>query len=1303
MKLIDCSRGHFFLVSLFFLSIFLLGVVPPSWGQTPPPIPQSNFIKYWVDSEEVGRPGQAAFDGTTATFWHTEWQNASPPHPHSLQVDLGAVYSIGGIRYQSRDASFGANGRIGQYEIYVQKTLGVTPTIPPVLNQWTLVASGTFPNNTAEQQVLFSSVASRYIWLRALSEAQNMNKPWTAVGEFNVLGTANGGQVSISPSTASVVAGGQQQFTGSGGTPNYAFIITNDTTGGASIGFTTGLYTAGPNAGTSTIRMADSSNPELSAQATVTVTSGGGVTITPSTATVAAGGQQQFTGSGGTPNYAFIITNDTTGGASIGFLTGLYTAGPNAGTSTIRMADSSVPEKSATATVTVTGSSGPPPPISQSNFTKYWVDSEEVGSPGQAAFDGTTATFWHTEWQNASPPHPHSLQVDLGAVYSIGGIRYQSRDATFGANGRIGQYEIYVATNSGTPPTIPPILSQWTMVASGAFPNTTIEQQVLFSSVASRYIWLRALSEAQNKNKPWTAVGEFNVLGTLVGGGSSLGISPTNAIVATGGQQSFTGVNGTLPYSYSLAGDTTGGATVNPTSGVYVAGPSAGTSTVRVTDAGAHTADAGVTVTAGGNLLSHSGWSVKFVDSQTGTSPATNAFDGQTTTAWRTANTISPPHELQINLGNTFEIEGFRLSPLSPYGAEGISFFEFFVSKDGVNWGDPVTSGVFANDTSLKTLTFPRITGQFVRIIARGALHGHRFINLAELDVIGAPFGGNHDPNGVINSPTGDVTISVGQSVFFAGTYSDLNGDPASSFLWNFGSSGVPNVTVEDPGQVTFNSPGTFVVTFTVTDSLGRPDPFPGKVTVKVTNGPNSVLPRNDWTVKYVNSEEVILQNNAATNVLDGNANTLWHTQWNNVEGPHEIQIDLGAAFEIDALRYLPRPNGSTNGRIKNYHIYVSPNGLDWGQPVAIGVFVNSVSEQRVQFAPKTGRFVRLVALSEVNDNRWASVAELNIEGRCQNPFVKIVDPLTKEVQPRPNLTVNAGVCLKQPANTGWGVKYSVDNGLQQKTILLPGDGIIHPNTFRWTFSGLVGDNHQVEAFIVDAGGTVVSGSTTYDKVTNIGLGDVLGTLGDSITAGIGDNDPSDAISQDGRNTNTGSGFSPLLNDLLTTERNYPHNIYNDGVQGETSAGILIRTPGFLKKRPKATHFLLLVGTNDANSGLVPSGAGSNPPSPGTYKDNLQKIIDLIHNPALGREVYLAKVPFATSLVHNGVIQEYNQAIDELVSTNGISIVPPDFYTHFETHQSELIDTVSHPNGMGYKSMSSLWCVALTSGTCSIP
>ena len=1225
----SCFLAKFFpyIFLIFIFSTFLLSV-QTIWAQTPPLIPQNNFTKYWVDSEELvaeNSPGEKAFDGDPLTHWHTQWLNASPPHPHSLQIDLGAVYSIGGIRYKPRDPSGGANGRIGQYELYVAADSGTPPTIPPVFGQWTLVASGSFPNTATEQEVLFNTVSSRYVWLRALSEAQNKNRPWTTVGEFNVLGTLVTEQVVISPSSAEVSPGGQQQFTGSGGTPPYAFIILDDTSGGASIDFNTGLYTAGPNAGTSTIRMADSTVPELSAQATVTVTE------------------------------------------------------PSSGTFS---------------------------PIPQNNFTKYWVDSEELvaeNSPGEKAFDGDPLTHWHTQWLNASPPHPHSLQIDLGAVYSIGGIRYKPRDPSGGANGRIGQYELYVAADSGTPPTIPPVFGQWTLVASGSFPNTATEQEVLFNTVSSRYVWLRALSEAQNKNRPWTTVGEFNVLGTSVGGsGSNLGISPSMVTLAIGAQQTFEGMNGTPPYVYSLVGDTSGGATVNSSTGLYTAGPIAGTSTVRVTDAGSHTADANITVTAEATFLNKGGWTVHFVNSQTSGNPATAAFDGNPATSWRTTSTVSPPHDLQINLGNVFEIEGFQLSPLTPYGAEGISFYEFYVSKDGVNWGMPVASGDFANDTSLKTRTFSRITGQFVRIIARGAFHGRRSINLAELDVIGAPFTGNHDPDGSITAPTGNLTINAGGSVSFAGTYADPNGDPPGSFLWNFGDPAIPDATVKDPGQITFNNPGTYTVTFTVSDSLGRQDPFPAKVVIKVLDGPNTVLPRGEWRIHYVNSEEVIQHNDAAVNVLDGNSSTLWHSQWNNVAGPHDIQINLGSVYSLDALRYLPRPSGQ-NGRIKRFHIYVSEDGHNWGQPVAIGDFVNSSAEQRVQFSSKAGQFVRVAALSEVNNKQWASMAELNLEGRCRNPSVKIHDPLTKDVQSGPNLKVAASVCLTHPLHAGWGVKVAIDGGGQQQTILMPADGMIRADTFLWTFSGIVGDNHEVEAFIVDQSGNAVPGSTTYDKVTHVGIGGVYGALGDSITVGIGDDDPTDGTSQDGRNTNTETGFIPLLNDLLTAKQGFPHNIYNEGVQGETSAGLLIRAPGFLKKRPKAKVFLILVGTNDASSGLVPSGAGSDPPAAGTYKDNLQKVIDLIRDPSMGREVYLAKVPFSLSPAKDDDIQGYNQAIEELAASNGIPVIPPDFYSHFQSHQSELIDNVSHPNGAGFRSMSTLWCVAITSGVCDGP
>jgi PKD repeat protein len=100
----------------------------------------------------------------------------------------------------------------------------------------------------------------------------------------------------------------------------------------------------------------------------------------------------------------------------------------------------------------------------------------------------------------------------------------------------------------------------------------------------------------------------------------------------------------------------------------------------------------------------------------------------------------------------------------------------------------------------------------------------------------------NQPPNGTIDSPATNVTITAGQSVSFTGTGTDPDGHLPLTFLWNFGG-GAPNRTVEDPGLVTFSTPGTFTVTFTVTDSLGVADPTADSrmITVNAAPAPNLV------------------------------------------------------------------------------------------------------------------------------------------------------------------------------------------------------------------------------------------------------------------------------------------------------------------------------------------------------------------------------------------------------------------------------------------------------------------------------
>ena len=158
------------------------------------------------------------------------------------------------------------------------------------------------------------------------------------------------------------------------------------------------------------------------------------------------------------------------------------------------------------AAVDAFGNPQQPQGISRAQWTLLSVDSEELaGEDGAAvnAFDADPATYWHTEWLNASPSHPHRLDIDLGAEYSLSGFRYLPRQDG-GVNGRVKGYAFYVSADG---------VNWGTALASGIFPDNAQEQQVLFATTLGRYIRFEALSE--QTGGPFTSVAELNLLGVL--------------------------------------------------------------------------------------------------------------------------------------------------------------------------------------------------------------------------------------------------------------------------------------------------------------------------------------------------------------------------------------------------------------------------------------------------------------------------------------------------------------------------------------------------------------------------------------------------------------------------------------------------------------------------------------------------------------------------------------------------------------------------------------------------------------------
>jgi hypothetical protein len=109
-------------------------------------------------------------------------------------------------------------------------------------------------------------------------------------------------------------------------------------------------------------------------------------------------------------------------------------------------------------------------------------------------------------------------------------------------------------------------------------------------------------------------------------------------------------------------------------------------------------------------------------------------------------------------------------------------------------------------------------------------------------------------PTGTITSPATDVTITAGQSVFFASSGSDPDGTVAA-YSWSFPGGNPSTSSLATPGNVIYNTPGTFAATLTVTDNAGLTDPNPPSRKITVSPAP-------DFSISATPSLRSVVQGN---------------------------------------------------------------------------------------------------------------------------------------------------------------------------------------------------------------------------------------------------------------------------------------------------------------------------------------------------------------------------------------------------------------------------------------------------------
>ncbi len=322
---------------------------------------------------------------------------------------------------------------------------------------------------------------------------------------------------------------------------------------------------------------------------------------------------------------------------------------------------------------------------------------------------------------------------------------------------------------------------------------------------------------------------------------------------------------------------------------------------------------------------------------------------------------------------------------------------------------------------------------------------------------------------------------------------------------------------------------------------------------------------------------------------------------------------------------------------------------------------------------------------AEVDPAIYAGTVALYGQDRAQfdnvliteNPVattVAISTPLAYSVTPsipsgKPvQLTVTA-VVLNLPA--GGSVAFSLDGGSE---IPIAGSGNVYTRVFPKAEVDV--GNHDIAAVVRDAGGTEVA--SDINSMVGTG-GDYYVSAGDSITNGVGDKNPVNNDSADGRIVAI-QGFQAVLNNRMTVKTGLPQIVFNEGIGGDKASELESKIPSILERHPGANKVLLMIGTNDSNAMVAPV----------DYRASVAAAAGTINGD--GKLVWLAEtLPTNVDVARNTLIQQYNSEIRGIANPGGDDIfLGPDFYAVFDG-QPSLYEDELHPNDAGYVEMAQQW------------
>ncbi|HEY1105593.1 MAG TPA: endo-alpha-N-acetylgalactosaminidase family protein, partial [Agromyces sp.] len=344
----------------------------------------------------------------------------------------------------------------------------------------------------------------------------------------------------------------------------------------------------------------------------------------------------------------------------------------------------------------------------------------------------------------------------------------------------------------------------------------------------------------------------------------------------------------------------------------------------------------------------------------------------------------------------------------TPFG-EQLSTAEFSYEFDGATCGTPYV-GVRRNAVGG---TGADLIVDDVRIVDLG--ESTEAAACAKLDVVG--------PSGLVPGEANAFTTSFTNHEAEAATAVSTSIEVPEGWTAKASSAAefasvAPGATVKTTWRVTAPAglePGRYPVSASATYTVTG-----GERTVEASTSvptlPAGLIPQSRLSIAGVSDAEPGTGDGSAGAAIDGNTATMWHSAWSQVNPdtpyPHWIALDLGDTYNVDGFDYQVRRG---NGSIKDYELYLSSDGVNWGTPVKQGAFASTTDVQHLALPATSARYVKLVGLNAINGAAFAGAGELNVWGTRQaapTPLPKegmtVADVDSEEIEGEDGAAANA-------------------------------------------------------------------------------------------------------------------------------------------------------------------------------------------------------------------------------------------------------------------------------------------------------